>query len=288
MNIPDTIRNNLRDKYGIHVSSAKTVSGGSINQAYQLETNQGALFLKINVSAPEDFFEKEAEGLKLLKSAGSGLRIPEVIAAEKPINGSPGFLLMEFIDSGSSGDSFAFGANLAHLHQTNSDQFGLDAENYIGSLPQSNNWHSNWPGFFSEERIRPQLRMAIKSGKMDSRVLKQWDRIEPLLYDLMPETEPSLIHGDLWGGNYLFDTNGDAVLIDPAVYYGHPEMDLAFSHMFGGFSGEFYRGYESVSPQPSGFSERKPLYNLYPLLVHVNLFGGHYVSQAEAVLKRFA
>jgi fructosamine-3-kinase len=287
MTIPESVSDKLHHSLGLDITGTASVSGGSINQALLITTKQGDYFLKFNASAPEDFFEKEAEGLNLLRSVQSGLRIPEVIAAEKPDSGRPAFLLMEYIESGSSGDSFAFGAGLARLHQTKSDQFGLDTNNYIGSLPQSNTLHPDWAGFFSEERIRPQLSMAIDSGKMNSRVLKLWDHIEPLLDDMMPETEPSLIHGDLWGGNYLFDINGDAVLIDPAVYYGHPEMDLAFTHMFGGFSAEFYRGYESVSPQTSGFSERKPLYNLYPLLVHVNLFGGHYISQAESVLKRF-
>ncbi|MDX1592364.1 MAG: fructosamine kinase family protein [Balneolaceae bacterium] len=287
MAIPNSIQDILHDLYDLDISGSRAVSGGSINQAYRLESEQGTFFLKFNASAPDDFFEKEAEGLNLLESAQSGLRIPEVIAAEKPLDGRPGFLLMEYIETGRSGNSFEFGAGLARLHQTHNDRFGLDTDNYIGSLPQSNQQHSDWPEFFSEDRIRPQLQMAIDSGKMDSKVLKQWDRIGSKLENLMPETEPSLIHGDLWGGNYLFDASGNAVLIDPAVYYGHPEMDLAFTHMFGGFSAEFYRGYQSVSTQTPDFDKRIPLYNLYPLLVHVNLFGGHYISQAEAVLRRF-
>jgi fructosamine-3-kinase len=130
--------------------------------------------------------------------------------------------------------------------------------------------------------------MAINSGKMDQTALKAWSRITSKLDQLLPKTEPSLVHGDLWSGNYLFDIDGVAVLIDPAVYYGHPEMDLAFSKMFGGFSAEFYRGYESVLPLERGFDNRVPIYNLYPLLVHVNLFGGHYISQANGVLNRFS
>ena len=130
--------------------------------------------------------------------------------------------------------------------------------------------------------------MAIDSGKMDQSAVSEWNKISSKLNQLMPETPPSLVHGDLWSGNYLYDLDGCAVLIDPAVYYGHPEMDLAFSKMFGGFSTEFYRGYESVSPLENGFNERMPVYNLYPLLVHVNLFGGHYISQAENVLSRYS
>ncbi|MEX2435961.1 MAG: fructosamine kinase family protein, partial [Balneolaceae bacterium] len=245
------------------------------------------LFLKWNGSAPDDFFEKEADGLKLLKSAGTGLRIPEVIAAEMPVSGRPGFLLMEYIDESHGGDSFAFGAELAALHQTRSEQFGLAHDNYIGSLPQTNRRHTEWTTFFSEERITPQLKMAIDSNKMNSGILKHWDRMASKLDDLFPPAKPSLIHGDLWGGNYLFDSNDSAALIDPAVYFGHPEMDLAFSKMFGGFSADFYDGYQSVTQIEAEFSERVPVYNLYPLLVHVNLFGAGYTRQAEQILKNF-
>lgn len=288
MNIPDSILTTLQDKHNLNVTGTKTESGGSINHAFQLETNRGNYFLKWNASAPDDFFEKEAEGLKLLNSAGTKLLIPEVIASGKPEPGHPGFLLMEYIETGRSGNSFAFGSELARLHHTTTDHFGLDSHNYIGSLPQSNHRHPDWPGFFSEERIRPQLRMAIDSGKLNTSVMAQWEQIEARLADLLPEPKPSLVHGDLWGGNYMFNTDRNAVLIDPAVYYGHPEMDLAFSKMFGGFSTDFYRGYESETKLEPGFEDRIPLHNLYPLLVHVNLFGGHYVSQAQSVLKRFA
>jgi protein-ribulosamine 3-kinase len=236
---------------------------------------------------PNDFFEMEAEGLRLLKSAGSGLRIPEVIAAERPSGNRPAFLLMEFIETGRSGDSFAFGEKLADLHKNGADLFGLDHTNYIGSLPQSNRQHDKWSDFFHEERILPQLKMAVDSGKMNNTAITQWNNLAKRLDDLLPFVKPSLIHGDLWGGNYLFDATGNAVLIDPAVYYGHPEMDLAFSKMFGGFSANFYEGYQSIAPLEPGFGDRVPIHNLYPLLVHVNLFGGHYVSQAKGVLGRF-
>jgi protein-ribulosamine 3-kinase len=287
MNIPDSIIETLQNGHNLTIAGGRSVSGGSINQAYRVETNNGPLFLKLNRSAPDDFFEKEAEGLRLLKSAGSGLRIPEVIAAERPADNRPAFLLMEYIETGRSGDSFAFGEKLADLHKNGANLFGLDHNNYIGSLPQSNRQHSRWSDFFHEERILPQLKMAIDSGRMNRNAISQWNSLAKQLDDLLPCADPSLIHGDLWGGNYLFDTDGNAVLIDPAVYYGHPEMDLAFTKMFGGFSADFYEGYWTVTPSEPGFEERVPIYNLYPLLVHVNLFGGHYVSQTEGVLGRF-
>lgn len=288
MSLPASITKRLGERYDVVIHEDSSVSGGSINSAYRLSTNQGELFLKWNSDAPTDFFEKEAEGLKLLNTAETNLRIPEVVAVENPGNGTPGFLLMEHIEAGRRGDSTSFGADLAILHQTKETEFGLSSDNYIGSLPQSNHKHSEWELFFNEERIKPQLKMAVDSGKMDASYQQKWDRLSSKLSDFLPATKPSLVHGDLWSGNYLYDTDGRAVLIDPAVYYGHPEMDLAFSKMFGGFSADFYRGYESVSPLENGFNERVPIYNLYPLLVHVNLFGGHYISQTKGVLDRFS
>ena len=281
------IKTRLEEILNSPIDSTAPVSGGSINEAYKITTDQADYFLKLNRSAPNDFFEKEAEGLKLLNSADSTLRIPEVIASEAPTDSRPGFLLMEFIHEGRNGDSFTFGTELAKLHQTASETFGLDSDNYIGSLPQSNNRHNAWSTFFTEERINPQLKMAIDSGKIDANILKNWDRLSGKQDELLPPCKPSLVHGDLWSGNYMFDESGKGVLIDPAVYYGHPEMDLAFSKMFGGFSNDFYNGYESITKLEPGFDSRKDIYNLYPLLVHVNLFGGHYTSQAVRFLKQF-
>jgi len=285
--IPTNLSNHLAEALNLEIIKSQSVSGGSINRAAKITTNCGDMFLKWNTNAPDDFFEKEADGLKRLATARTALRIPDVISSGKPVNSRPGFLLMEFIDEGRSGNSFAFGQNLAKLHQTDIDQFGLDTDNYIGSLPQSNRRHDNWITFFTEERINPQIQMAVDSGKLSRGILQNWDRLSRKLNEIFPPTKPSLLHGDLWSGNYLFDSSGSGVLIDPAVYYGHPEMDLAFTKMFGGFSSEFYRGYESELPLEPGFSERVPIYNLYPLLVHVNLFGGHYTSQFNSTLRNF-
>lgn len=287
--IPKSIGTVLEDRFNIVIQNERSVSGGSINRAHQLETDQGSFFLKWNHSSPDDFFEVEAKGLELLKSANSGLRIPSVAAWQMQESGTPGFLLLEYINegSGNSSDSFTFGSQLAVLHNSKADNFGLSYNNYIGSLPQENGEYEDWNTFFAEKRINPQLKMAVDSGKLSQGLLANWKRLVNRLDVLLPPTEPSLIHGDLWSGNYLFDEHGVAVLIDPAVYYGHPEMDLAFSKMFGGFSGAFYEGYESVSPLPGGFLDRVPVYNMYPLLVHVNLFGGHYISQFERFIRKF-
>jgi len=285
--IPQSLKDILRLDHHIEIKTEQSVSGGDINQSFKLSTNRGVFFLKLNSNVPPDFFTKEAEGLNELRRCDCDLIVPEVIAVGRPGAGQTGFLLLEFIHESSSGDSFQFGMELAKLHQKKRPLFGLDSDNYIGSLPQRNNDHSDWSDFFNQERIRPQLKMAVDSGKLSNKLISLWDRIANKLADLFPQCQPSLLHGDLWGGNYLFDENGRAVLIDPAVYYGHPEMDLAFTRMFGGFSDDFYKGYESITPLEPGFDDRIPIYNLYPLLVHANLFGGHYLSQVEHQLKRF-
>lgn len=285
--IPNHIETHLSTILGNDLQNVRSVSGGSINRAYKITAGSSDYFLKINPSAPPDFFTREAEGLSELKKGGTDLIVPEVIAVEEPSEDHPGFLLMEFIPSSHSGDSFSFGAELAKLHQTKRNHFGFQTDNYIGSLPQKNSDYDTWISFFSDCRIEPLLKMAIDSGKLQSGIFSNWERLLSTLPDIIPGCSPSLLHGDLWGGNYLFDDTGSAVLIDPAVYYGHPEMDLAFSKMFGGFSDVFYRGYESVAPLEPGFEERVPIHNMYPLLVHVNLFGGHYTSQFHTFLRKF-
>jgi len=285
--IPNNIETHLSKTLGHNLQNIHSVSGGSINQAFKISAGSADYLLKINASAPKDFFIREAEGLKELKKAGTDLIIPDVVAAEEPSEDHSGFLLMQFISSSRSGNSFSFGAELAKLHQTNRQYFGFDTDNYIGSLPQENSDHDAWISFFCECRIEPQLKMAIDSGKLQPGILSNWERLLSTLPDIIPGCSPSLLHGDLWGGNYLFDEAGSAVLIDPAVYYGHPEMDLAFSKMFGGFTADFYRGYESVQSLEPGFEKRAPIHNIYPLLVHVNLFGGHYTNQLLSLLKKY-
>lgn len=284
--IPDSVKHRIKEQNGLAITESRTVHGGSINNATMVLANNQKYFLKWNHHAPDQFFEKEAEGLQALRDANHSIPIPHVITTGRAETGCA-FLLMEFVETGSSGDSYRFGAELANLHKNHSEKFGFHSDNYIGSLHQSNTRHISWADFYFTERLQPQLKMAIDTGKMDKSTYKQLDKLASHLDQLLPPVKPSLIHGDLWSGNYLFNSVGQAVLIDPAVYYGHPEMDLAFSTMFGGFSKEFYSGYESGSPVENGFKQRIPIYNLYPLLVHVNLFGGHHIHQATTILNKF-
>jgi fructosamine-3-kinase len=200
------------------------------------------------------------------------------------------FIVLEFIESGRRDTRFweNFGAALAALHQVSAPSFGLAFNNYIGSLPQSNRQHSKWTDFFTAERIMPQMHLASEKGLLSRRHRAQFEKIEQKLTGLFPAEMPSLLHGDLWSGNFITDETGFACLVDPAVYFGHREAELAFTRLFGGFDERFYSAYNEQFPLEKGFRERQDIYNLYPLLVHLNLFGTGYLPEIENILNRFA
>ena len=281
--IPPSINKDIIDKTGLQPDEVISVGGGSIHQAVSFKSGDSAYFLKWNEQTEPDIFEKESKGLELLRLHSDALIIPEVIAKASD------YLLLTYIESGNGHQQspFLFGQQLAALHSHHANDFGLDYNNHIGKLQQSNRKHTSWIDFFIQERIEPQLKMAIDSGELPPTTEGYWQKLVSRLGEIFPPAAPSLLHGDLWGGNYFFDKTGNAVLFDPAVYFGHPEMELAFTRMFGGFSGTFYDGYSSVAPVETGLLERVPVYNLYPLLVHVNLFGGHYSAEAINTLRRF-
>jgi len=271
----------------IRFSGYRSVAGGSINEAFCLESPEGNYFLKWNdASAYPGMFTAEEKGLDMLR-ATKAIKIPQVVAAETA--GSFSFLLMEWIESGKRKKSFwaDFGKNLARLHRMTQEKFGLSHDNYIGSLPQSNRQHSSWTDFFIKERIEPQVKLAVDGGKLGNVQISQLANLYNRLPDIIPNEKPSLIHGDLWNGNFLVAADGSACLIDPAVYYGHREMDLSMTRLFGGFDDEFYRGYEEEFPLEKGFESRIDIHNLYPLLVHVNLFGSGYIQQVKSFLLKF-
>lgn len=287
--ISEQLRSHIQQSLNQHIESIHRVSGGSINQAAKITLSDGqTCFLKWNRTADPEMFVKEKKGLALLHSADTALRVPEVLATGKTENGT-GFLVQEFIQEGQSKTDSAenFGRALAQLHQHHNERFGLDHDNYIGRLPQSNHWHDNWINFFVEERMKPQLQMATDAGKLNIKIVAHFDSMYKKLPDIFPDEPSSLLHGDLWGGNYFYDDSGKAAIYDPAVYYGHREIELAFTHLFGGFSGSFYDTYEQAYSLENGFEQRKSIYNLYPLLVHTNLFGGSYARQVEGIVKRF-
>lgn len=268
--------------YSIHA-----LSGGSINQAFRLKTSRGDFFLKYNdASRYPEMFRKEAEGLKLLKAPGI-IEVPGVLLAAEDENHA--FLLLEFVDQGIEKPDFwdDFGEKLARLHQVKAQQFGLDHDNYMGSLYQYNHFHDTWSEFFIVERLERQIKLAREQGNIKRSDVQAFERLYLRLDEIFPPCQPSLLHGDLWSGNFITSASGFACLIDPAVYFGHPETDIAMSTLFGGFSNRFYEAYASHNVLEKGWRERLPVYNLYPLMVHVNLFGGGYLGSVQQILKKF-
>ena len=271
----------------IHEFSDRYIGGGSINDTRMIQTDQGSFFVKINLAERYPaMFEKEALGLKALNDAGV-LRVPQVIATGE--SGKEAFLILEWIESAPYKSGFweDFGKKMALLHLHHNDEFGFDHDNYIGSLPQSNRYHSVWSSFFVSERLEPQIKLARNTQKIDRKIVQMFERFFKKTPALFPEEKPSLVHGDLWSGNFMTDEKGEAVIMDPAVYYGHREMDLAMSQLFGGFDPRFYAAYHEIFPLESGWQERMDFCNLYPLMVHVNLFGGGYLNSVISILKRF-
>ncbi len=279
----------LHQAVGTHVKVVdyQSISGGCIHNASKITTSDGEFFVKYNTRADSDMFEKEYEGLNILSKAAE-LTIPEPVAAGTLNDKS--YLLTEFIASGPRQPDFweQFGKSLADLHRDHSrERYGLDHDNYIGRLPQMNKDHEDWIEFFVSMRLEVQIKMALDNELVDRDYVRQFERIYDKLRDLLPEERPMLLHGDLWSGNFMTGADGYAVLIDPAVYYGNREIELSFTKMFGGFDNTFYDHYHEQFPLEPGFEERVDIYNMYPSLVHVNLFGTSYLSGVTPVIKRY-
>lgn len=282
--IPEHIKSEIEDHFNEKVINFKSQSGGDINDAaiITLET-EAIYFLKWNTNASTSMFHTEAKGLKLLSDAKTSLLIPKTL-----LSGND-FLLLSVIETGTktTNSDLEFGIELAKLHQCSASQFGLDHDNFIGKLPQSNTTHTNWADFFITERIEPQIKMGVDSGKFSPELIQKVDKIHSVIQSSFPEEAPALLHGDIWSGNYMYSVDGAVSIYDPAVYFGHREMDISMTRLFGGFSDQFYEGYNSAFPLAEDFEQRVSIYNLYPVLVHVNLFGGGYIQQAKRILDRF-
>jgi len=271
----------------VKISEIRAIGGGCINEACSLKTNIGKYFIKYNsASAYPGMFEKEAAGLKILADTKT-IEIPEVIVAAKTINYA--YLLLQYIKTGVSARNFwnEFGTKLADLHRNTNEYFGLDHDNYIGSLVQKNSYHPDFFSFFISERIEPQLKAARNKGAFSQSETRYFDSLFNTLPDIIPAEKPALIHGDLWNGNYMVTAGGSPCLVDPAVYYGHREADIAMTELFGGFQPDFYHAYNQVWPMERDWEKRLDIFNLYPLLVHVNLFGGSYARQVLQIIRQF-
>ena len=263
------------------------VHGGDINEAYCIQTTTGKYFLKVNdeLLYPA-MFEKEADGLTALHN-NSNFLIPKVIktgcAAGKQ------FILMEWIEEGVHGKTFweNFGRDLAHLHRQSQTTFGWHTDNYIGSLPQVNTQYNSWHEFYSSCRILPMTKRLFQLKRFNSNDVKAAESLCNKLENLFPNEQPSLLHGDLWNGNFMFSSIGKAAIFDPAVYCGHREMDIGMTLLFGGFDKVFYKAYHEAYPLETRWQQRLQLTQLYPLLVHAILFGGTYITRCRETVKLF-
>lgn len=287
-NVKQSLEELFRQPVEIKQSTGR--GGGCINHATRLETNVGIFFLKWNGKGPSDLFDREAEGLsELAGAADSNLHIPQVIAS-KNIGSTPGFLLMEYLETSnvSSGkNDEALGRGLAAIHRCKGAYFGFRNDNYCGATPQNNTPSGNWPTFFRDQRLHYLLQLIDKKQGLSVHEKKIYGYLLERIPDLLPEsTCPALIHGDLWSGNYLFTTNGPA-LIDPAAYFAEREMEFGMIVLFGGFSRRFFDAYNESFPLLADWQERTRLYQLYHLLNHYYLFGGSYGSQALSIARSY-
>ena len=267
-------------------ATARAVGGGSINAGWRVEGPADPFFIKTNRADRLDMFEAEAAGLREL-AATQTVRVPEPLLSGT--SATDAFLILEFVELGSGGRraAAALGQQLADLHRNTRPEFGWDRDNTIGSTPQPNMRDNDWISFFSQHRLGFQLELAQTSGRCD-RLLDRGNRLLEHMHHLFNSYTPvaSLLHGDLWGGNWGADSSGNPIIFDPAVYYGDREADVAMTRLFGGFGHRFYSAYEDAWPLADGAELRFELYNLYHVINHYNLFGSGYLAQAESIIDR--
>lgn len=269
---------------GLRPTSVRSLGGGCIAEVAALELPDGQRLVAKRGAAGQPGLALEAWMLVTLRR--QGLPVPEVIHAGDDL------LIMTRLDDGGSLDAAAearAAEAVAALHGKTAQAFGLERDTVIGSLPQPNPWSERWLPFFAEQRLLYMARLAYDRGRLPKEDLAQVEALVGRLDRYLAEPpQPALLHGDLWGGNVLVGGDGGVGFIDPAIYYGHPEIELAFTTLFGTFGETFFHRYAELAPlEPDFFEARRDLYNLYPLLVHVALFGGGYLSSVRRVLKRF-
>jgi protein-ribulosamine 3-kinase len=291
-----SIQNILSQKLNTKISSIQfvPVGGGSINETYKIIINANLFFFcKINSAKKfPSLFIKEKNGLELLAKQKI-IRIPEIIICTEFDNYQ--ILILEWIGEGlKTKISWEnFGEQLAalhHIHSSDGDRqtkFGLHEDNYMGALHQSNTFSNNWIDFFIHQRLQPQVELAANNHLLSKQHISHFENLYKALPDIFPTEKPSLLHGDLWSGNFLADEKNQPVLIDPAVYFGHRSIDLAMTTLFGGFEQSFYEAYNYHFPFPENYKLQWEICNLYPLLVHLNLFGSSYLHDIMYTIRRY-
>ncbi len=290
MRLPEDVKDIIESHVGAAVEEADSIGGGCISNAVHIRSTAGDYFAKWSRGEAAHTFPSEAASLSVMRSANSTLVVPSPLLALDASDGSPGVLLTEWIETGSTdGDFWAlFGQALADLHESTADQYGFDTNNFIGRLPQDNKWEETWVDFFRLRRLEPQAARARRNRRWNASWDAPLDRLYARLEEMLPmRPEASLLHGDLWSGNYMVNSSGQPVVIDPASYYGHRETDLAMTELFGGFDRQFYKSYREAWPVERGYEERREIYNLYHLINHLNHFGSAYSGPIERILRRY-
>lgn len=286
--IPHQINQALKKHFKTKQLLFERVGGGSINETYSFHIEDQKYFLKYNSAQKyPKIIEHECEGLAAIKATES-IETPEVILADN-IDGYE-ILVLPFIQAQKPNEKFweIFGKQLAAMHQAASPaRYGWNQDNYLGSLPQLNSWESDFISFWINNRIRPQLALATSNQLLNSQDLYSFESLFKQLHNILPTAKPALVHGDLWSGNFIANHKIGPVLIDPAIHYSNAETDIAFTHLFGGFNKAFYQTYFEINPVENGFNDRIGIYNLYPLLLHLNLFGKTYYSAIKEIIKAF-
>lgn len=284
---PTDIIHSVANASGIEITNMTSVHGGDINQCFCITGKKKKYFLKINNFQEYPLmFEKEANGLKALKREFS-LIVPEVI--KHGVDGHFQYLILEWLDKGTAQKKsmYDLGAALAQMHKINQPYFGWQEDNFIGSLRQSNIQMEDWSSFYAQCRIMPMAEKLFTNKNFDKKDLTDTESFCKKINTLFPNEPASLLHGDLWSGNFMITSTGKAAIFDPAVYYGHREMDIGMSRLFGGFDISFYAGYNDVYPLEKEWQKRISLTQFYPILVHSVLFGGHYIQFAKEIIRKF-
>ncbi len=296
--LPQSLAAALAQTLGVVPHHVQPIGGGDINHAARFVAGDRFYLVKWNVHPPvplpgaPGMFAAEAMGLARLAGTKT-LRVPTVYAFADGEDREPAYILLEWIeparDTSHPDDGAALGRGLAALHRATDAAYGLEHDNYCGATPQINGRLESWIAFFGERRLGFQMELATQKGHMNRERRRRLERLIARLGEWIDEAavRPSLLHGDLWGGNWMTGANGEPVIYDPAIYYGDREAELAMCHLFGGFPDEFFRAYDEAWPPDPGRDERLPLYQLYHLLNHLNLFGEGYGSSVDRILRRY-
>ncbi|TFB24957.1 fructosamine kinase [Filobacillus milosensis] len=260
-----------------------SVSGGSINQSYFVKSEENQYFLKYHPNPPQNFFEIEKQGLELIRKTKT-IRVPEIHAYSD--HQEEAYLLLEWIDGESNSQTGALlGQQIAKLHENLGEGHGYSSQTFIGTLPQKNKLFNSWKNYYCDYRLKSQLELGIEKGRIQGKRLKNLNKLMNRVDEFIPNNiKPSYLHGDLWGGNWLAGQKGYPYVIDPSFLFGDRHFDVAFTELFGGFPSTFYEAYQEVSPLEHYYEDVKELYQLFYLLVHLNIFGESYGGSVDRVL----